>query len=190
MVFLLVLIGIAVVWLVVKQNRRSEDQQQIQNLQWLVDRLEQRMSAVERAASAPQARSGPQLPPKSTEQVLRPVVQKTFPPDLSPYRAKSPPAETPVQVFLEPISIAAPIASALPFVQAVTAQGSPEAPPPLNGRMNEEPSQWHAEPLVTKSYPSLEERLGANWLNKLGSSFWSSAFRSSCLSAKNDGACR
>jgi uncharacterized membrane protein len=174
--FLILVLGAIVVWLV---NKRGADQQYTRQLYDLASRLEDRVLRLERAQEWKAAASPPPEPQVRTQN----VAQWTAP--IPNAAAAQVSADVPAS-FPQPIARSQTRESALtgaptmPEVAAAAATGPKQAtwtasapPPPPRvppfvphfGSVPEESSQATSP---EKHSLSLEERLGANWLNKLG----------------------
>jgi uncharacterized membrane protein len=172
--FLILVLGAIVVWLV---SKRGADQQYTRQLYDLASRLEDRVLRLERAQELKAGASFHPDPQVRTQN----VAQSTAPIP----RAAQVSADVPAS-FPQPIARSQTRESALtgaptmPEVAAAAATGPkqatwtasvPPTPPrvspfvPRFGSMPEESSQATSP---EKHSLSLEERLGANWLNKLG----------------------
>jgi uncharacterized membrane protein len=147
---------IAVIALAIKLNRLVDAKEALSELRDLTWRLEQRLANLER-------------------QVAR---QAANPPDTLPVEAAPPPAQaahieprvaTPQYVVPAPVRQAA---SPEPVRPIATVPPPPPVPPaPLQpGPLLsvEPPSTWQPTPGAQAKWISIEERLGQNWLNKIG----------------------
>jgi uncharacterized membrane protein len=172
--FLILVLGAIVVWLV---SKRSADQQYIRQLYDLASRLEDRMLRLERAQELKAAASVPPEPQVRAQN----VAQSTAPIPKAVQVSADVLASIPQPIARiqtqESALTAAPTTSEAVAVtptgpkQATWTGSVPPTPPrvppfvPNFGSVPEEPSQATSS---KKHSLSLEERLGANWLNKLG----------------------
>jgi len=168
--FLLAVLGIAVFWLVSKQLNRSSEERNLEELNASLSRFEARLRNLERvvreAAEAPVPQPGEAVAksvPLSDQIHVVPAPSPTPipipkpPPSPEPLRPQPAPAsEFPASGF-----VVRPVLSGMtqPASAAKTAASRiPPAPPPL-------PAPAATDPVRSLS---IEERLGQNWLNKLG----------------------
>jgi uncharacterized membrane protein len=172
--FLILVLGAIVVWLV---SKRSADQQYTRQLYDLASRLEDRVLRLERAQQLKAAASPPPEPQVRTQN----VAQSTAPIPKAAQASADVPASFPQPIVRiqtqESALTAAPTTSEAAAVtptgtkQATWTGSVPPTPPrvppfvPNFGSVPEESSQATSS---KKHSLSLEERLGANWLNKLG----------------------
>ena len=158
--FLLVVLTIAVIGLFVRQRGRAAERAQLAELSKHVDNLEQRLRWSERMlrtqmearaqaeAAAPDTAAG--MPAASGV----PAEATATPAAFAPYAAahQHAPATASMRVATPPVS-APPVQTTTPLV------AQPAAAPPVVSQ---------SVPAAPKRSVSLEERLGQNWLNKLG----------------------
>jgi hypothetical protein len=170
--FLILVLGALVFWLV---SKRSADQQYARQLYELASRLEDRVLRLERAQelkavslrAEPQARTPDAVQP--TAAIPKPAHVRADIPVQIPQAVPRSQLQTEVPragVPAMPGAAEGVTAGVSPTMRTVSTQPPTSIPPfvPRFGSTPEEPSQT---PSSVKS-PSLEERLGANWLNKLG----------------------
>ena len=145
--FFLVVLFVAVVWLLVRQSYLGEAMSRIDELTGVIRGLEARLAAMERARKSPVPHSIPEA-------------QTAAPPEAKPAREEEIPR------------VVATVAG-YPLLRAYQASLPDVAPPPPRAIVAESvtpPPEPPPEPPPTPPRPrlSLEERLGRNWLNKLG----------------------
>jgi uncharacterized membrane protein len=158
MAFWLVLITIAVVWLIIRQRRGNVDRRQIDDLLQQMTRLEQRMATFERR-TMPAAREGAVPVPPTAKPAEQYAPAGVVPHPSVPGPAFIPPPAAP---WIPP----PPQPPAPTFMPGPIARAATYAPPGTVPAVNRPAPQARPEP--PKHSASLEERLGANWLNKLG----------------------
>jgi hypothetical protein len=143
---LIAVLCIATIWLALRQAKLSERLSQFDSLDDLLQRLQQRVATLEKSSTSKlesAAATAPSVVAESDLPLVRPSTQKYE--DLRAYRVSLPQAT----------SVPAPQAVA-EFLRPVAQTPRPE-PPPVATPV--------PEPVRSVS---LEERLGQNWLNKLG----------------------
>jgi uncharacterized membrane protein len=171
--FLILVLGAVVIWLV---RKRGVDQQHVQQLYDLASRLENRIIRMERAAET-RAAVTPPHPQTPMQDAAQPATiipwaaraaaeipaKPPQPPPTEPATQEVPRSEAPT------IPGASTIAAGTQGQAAWTAPVPPPPPiPPFAPRFGSQPEETPHAPSPAKHSPSLEEKLGANWLNKLG----------------------
>jgi hypothetical protein len=171
--FVVVLLCVAVVWLAVRQDSGAESRTRIDELIEMVRRLEQRIGLLERAktaqnasaleatyvtgapVAAPVAAPGVEMPkqevaePTPSVRVVSPMAGIT---ELRAHQSSLPAKTSPPPPEPEAVS------DFLAKTESPVPESTPDVPPPPQAAALAEPSRAI----------SLEERLGQNWLNKLG----------------------
>ena len=172
--FLILVLGAIVVWLV---SKRSADQQNTRQLYDLASRLEDRVLRLERAQELKAAASlypeplvrAPNVA-QSNAPILKPAeVSVDVPASLPQAIARSQTHESALTGATTMPGVPAG-AAADPKQATWTASTLPTPPrvPPFVPRFGSEPEESSQATSPEKHSLSLEERLGANWLNKLG----------------------
>jgi len=171
--FLILVLGALVFWLV---SKRSADQQYARQLYELASRLEDRVLRLERAQElkAVSLRAEPQA---RTPDAVQPTAAKPEPAHVRPDIPVPIPQAVPrSQLQTEVPRAGAPAmpgaaegvtAGVGPTLRTVSTQ-PPTSIGPFVSRFGSTPEEPSQTPYSVKPSPSLEERLGANWLNKLG----------------------
>jgi uncharacterized membrane protein len=154
-VFLLLVLGVVVIWLAMRQSNASTEIASFINQ---IARLEQRLSRLEEsfqrlAAGQASAKTAAEAPPAPVEAKIAPPT----PPASASHAAAAPPSPYVRAPQIQP-ALETPAAQPAPQPPPVTAPVPPEqSAPPTFMRI----------PAPARSL-SIEERLGANWLNKIG----------------------
>ena len=176
-ILLILVLGAIVVWLV---SRRSADEQYTQQLYDLASRLEDRVLRLEKAqelkaAPPPPVQPRPQDVAQSTTSTPKAPEIPSAVPSIPPSILRT--AATPESTAAELPAVARAAERFAPNPNPATkAVPAPQIPIPpsvqplfqsITPRLDSSPKETSQEPPAAPS-PSLEERLGANWLNKLG----------------------
>jgi hypothetical protein len=156
--FLVVILFIAVVYLLYKQSTQADSLPRLLELSEVIRQLERRLSVLERTPRAPVP-----IPVPSTVQEPPPTSLQPLSPQPQPPSAASAPIRTPTFAYQSLPSAQPPLAKMArepriaDFLQpsAVASASAPSTPAP-------------SAPAPPLPRVSLEERLGRNWLNKLG----------------------
>jgi hypothetical protein len=153
---LIAILCVAVFWLLVKQWGRAEERRQMEQLAARLERLERQIYSGVNSSQPPQPVPVPAAPQRPGPILATPPVA---PPTAARVSAERPPAG-----LVQPRpAFVVPAASQGAPVPAGPQRSGPFVPPPPPLRPAAAPD--HA---TVKRSVSLEERLGQNWLNKLG----------------------